>query len=65
MVNTVGSQLFVGHFALEDVASVESRLRDCLLQVDRSSVVLDGDVSVIEFEGEGRVGRHRTGRQGG
>ena len=64
-MNTVGSQLFVGHFAPEDVASVESCLRDCLLQVDRSSVVLDGDVSAIEFEGESKVGQHRTGRQGG
>jgi hypothetical protein len=64
VVNGVGSQLFVGHSASEDVASVESRLRDCLVKLDRSSVVRGGDVSVIEFEGEVRVGRHRTSRQG-
>jgi hypothetical protein len=63
VVNGVGSQLFVGHSASEDVASVESHLRDCLVKLDRSSVVRGEDVSVIDFEGEGRVGRHRTSRQ--
>ena len=63
-MNTVGSQLFVGHFAPEDVASVESRLRDCLLHVDRSSVARAGDVLVkVELAGTEQVARvTNTGR---